>query len=303
MDRRELGRTGLEVTPLGLGGAEIGLRNVEQPAATRLLNAVLDMGVNVIDTAACYADSELKIGAGVSSRRDQFVLVTKCGDAVDDISAGEWTAELIRQSIDRSLRRLRTDHVDVLLLHSCRPEVLARQELLDALLEAQEAGKARFLGYSGDNDGARAAAGMSIFSVLETSLNICDQQVLDGWLPPARGAGMGVIAKRPLANACWRGPENLGEFYSDYAAPYVRRLEAMGLTPEGVGFDGPWAELALRFACFQSGVSTAITGSTDAAHLRANIEAVEKGPLDAEVVANIRGAWKDHHAGDWVGQT
>lgn len=302
MTKRRLGKTGLEVTPLGFGGAEVGLTDVEPAAAAKILGGVLDTGINVIDTAECYADSEQKIGAAIGHRRGEYVLITKVGHARGGLLSAEWTPEIVVESVERSLKRLRTDRLDVLLLHSCPVESLRSDELLRALEDARRQGKTRFIGYSGDNLAARVAVDMGVLDVLETSVSFCDQQVLDKWLPAAAKAQMGVVVKRPLANACWRGTKALGEFYAAYAEPYVQRLTKMGLSPQSVGFDGDWAELALRFACFQEGVSTAIVGTTNARHMKKNIEAVKKGPLPAEVMRRIRQLWQEHDDGTWEGQ-
>src|SRR5215203_2676783 len=152
MDKRPFGSTGLTVSPLGFGGAPIGLLQTERDAAGKLLNLLLDQGVNLLDTAARYKDSETVIGEYVGHRRGEFVLVSKCGSSVPHVDGPEWSAELIEKTIDAALRRLRTDHVDVMLLHSCDKDVLERGEAVGALARAREAGKIRCAGYSGDND-------------------------------------------------------------------------------------------------------------------------------------------------------
>lgn len=303
MDKRPFGNTSLEVTPLGLGTAEIGFTETSQADADRLLGEVLDAGINVIDTAACYDDSEVKIGRAIADRRDEYVLVTKCGHAVDDLNESAWSPELLTASVERSLRRLGTDHLDVVLLHSCDLQALENQAMLDALLRARQAGKTRAIGYSGDCSEARVAVGMEVFEALETSVNIADQQAITHYLPQARSQGLGVIAKRPIANSAWRKLDDFGEFYSDYAAPYARRIEAMQLTPQAVGFDGSWIELALRFTLFEPHVTTAIVGSTNIEHIRENIEIVRQGPLDRPVLQAVRDRWTKHDDGSWVGQT
>ncbi len=302
MEKREFGRTGLRVTPVGVGTAELGDDDVDQATCDRVLNAALDAGINVIDTAACYG-SEGKIGLAVGGRRDEYVLITKCGHSVEGLDAPKWSGAIVRQSIDRSLRQLRTDRLDVLLLHSCTADRLKDDGLIEALAGCKQAGKTRFVGYSGDAEAAGLAVTMDVFDCLETSVSLCDQQALDRHLPEARRRDMGVIVKRPLANAAWRDASAFAGFYADYARPYIERLKAMGLTPRSVGFDGGWAELALRFAIFQPGAHTAITGSTSPDHLRHNVRIVEQGPLPEPVVAAVRDAWARHDDGSWTGQT
>jgi aryl-alcohol dehydrogenase-like predicted oxidoreductase len=158
MNTRTFGRTNLHVTPVGFGGAEIGFLDLERDVVTRLLRSLLDEGLNLIDTAAMYRISEELIGEAVGDRRDDYVLVSKCGTEVPDIDARAWTPELITQSVDRSLRSLKTDHLDVMLLHSCELDVLKQGDALDALIRAREAGKVRHVGYSGDNEAVAYAA-------------------------------------------------------------------------------------------------------------------------------------------------
>ena len=106
IQRRRFGRTDLEVSPVGFGGAEIGVLELGQEHATELLNHLLDLGINVIDTAAMYRVSEELIGNAIGHRRDEYVLISKCGTEVDDVKAAKWSPELVGQTVDRALRRL-----------------------------------------------------------------------------------------------------------------------------------------------------------------------------------------------------
>ncbi len=302
MEMRTFGRTGLEVTPLGFGGAEVGVRDLSAEEKDRVLCGILDAGINVLDTAACYGESEETIGRAVGDRRDEFVLVTKCGHSVAADDPPEWTAEVVAASLDRSLGLLKTDRVDVLLLHSCGAEHFQDEGLMGALEKAKSSGKARFVGYSGDAADAEEAVALDVFDVLETSVSICDQQGIERYLPGAREAGLGVLAKRPIANAAWLGREGREGFYRDYVTPYVERLTTMGFTPESLGFDGSWVELALRFTVFQPGVHTAIVGTTNLDHVRENVKLVEKGRLPEDVVTKLRDLWRLSDDGSWVGQ-
>ena len=225
MEKRTLGRTGIEVTRLGLGLAEISrqeLQGRETPDAARVLNLALDMGVNFLDTAPCYASTEALMGAAVSHRRDEFFLASKCGHAVET-DAEPWTACLIAESVDRSLRRLNTDYLDLLQLHSCDLDVLERGEVIEAVIKAREQGKTRFIGYSGDNKAALWAARSGIFDTLQTSFNLVDQGARGELFGAARASGMGIIIKRPVGNGVW------GRASSPYpyADEYFRRAQAM----------------------------------------------------------------------------
>ncbi len=300
--RRTLGKTGLEVTILGFGAAELGHEQIGRDECARVLEGVLDMGINVIDTAHCYEDSESKIGRALGHRRDEFVLVSKCGHSRGKLESPSWTPQAIRESVEMSLDRLNTDHLDVLLLHSCSVKDLGNDDLIGALVRAKEAGKTRFVGYSGDAEPAELAVTMDVFDCLETSVNIVDQQVLDRYLPAAREANLGVLAKRTIANAAWKGVAGRDSFYSDYVRPYVERLETMSFTPESLGFEGSWVELALRFSVYQDGVHCAIVGGTNLEHIRENTRIIEKGPLPEDAERRLRDLWRQHDDGSWVGQ-
>lgn len=302
MEKRIFGKTGLEVSPLGFGAAQLGYLDVSQAECDRILNGVLDAGISVLDTAAGYPGSEEKIGQAVGHRRADYVLITKCGQHIDPDDPPEWTPEVVRHSIERSLRRLRTDHVDAVLLHSCTMRHLKNDAMIEALMKCKDEGKTRLIGYSGDHKDAEYAIGMNVFDCVETSLSICDQQVIEGNLPRAREAGLGVMTKRTLANSAWRGAEGLGEMYSQYARPYIDRLQKMNFTPKSIGFDGDWAELALRFAAFQPGVSLCLIGGRNLDHITENIRFLEHGPLPENVHQRLRELWQEHDDGSWVGQ-
>ncbi len=301
MEKRPFGKTGLQVTPIGFGAAEIGYLGVPQNECTALLTEILDLGINVIDTAACYADSEAKIGPAISARRKEFILSTKCGHHVEADDPAEWTPQVVRKSAERSLHRLRVDYLDVLLLHSCAADKLRNDAMIEALIKCKSDGLTRWIGYSGDAAALSTAIDMNVFDCIETSVNFVDQSVIDQHLPQAQKHNLGVIAKRPLANACWR--QEMPGGYSEYARPYIERLGKMGFTPQSMGFDGDWAELALRFTVFQPGVHVGIIGGHNIEHIKANIAAVEKGPLPESVLSNLRQVWKEHAAPEWVGQT
>lgn len=311
--KRPFGRTGLNVTPLGFGGAPIGLLESEAEAVGDVLNELLDAGVNLIDTAACYYGSEEAIGRAVSSRRDEFVLVSKCGHNVDKDGRADFSPDVITESIDRSLKRLKTDRLDVILLHSCDLKTLKQGDALAAAVKAREAGKVRFVGYSGDNDAAAWAVQQPDVAVLQTSVNVCDQNNIDTVLPLAKKHNVGVMVKRPIANAAWKPLNEQYEKYQNYTKPYRERFEAMGLTADdfadaGLGFssdaNAAWCELFLRFTLSQPGVGVAIVGTTKPSHVRANIEIANNGPLPQKLIDRLRKAFKEAPGSKgWEGKT
>src|SRR5213593_4526609 len=118
MEQRRLGKTDMVASVLGFGGSEIGYQRVTGRTVARLLGSAIDAGLNVIDTAECYEDSEALIGKAIGARRREVALFTKCGHAAGGGRA-DWRPAALLRSIERSLERLGTDHVDLIQLHSC----------------------------------------------------------------------------------------------------------------------------------------------------------------------------------------
>jgi aryl-alcohol dehydrogenase-like predicted oxidoreductase len=297
MEKRTLGRTGMCVTVLGFGGAEIGFEHASQETVDRLLGAALDAGLNVIDTAECYPESEKKIGEAVSRRRSEFFLFTKCGHA-NGIDLPDWDPVLLEKSIERSLRDLRTDCVDLVQLHSCNEALLRAGDVIEVLRRARAAGKTRFIGYSGDSLAARYAVECGAFDTLQTSVNIADQESIGMTLPMAAARGMGVIAKRPIANAAWktgRKPVN------DYHHVYWDRLSELGYDFLTKGIEES-ISIALRFTLAQ-GVGTAIVGTKNPDHWKSNAAILAQGALDASTMEGIRERWREVASANWTGQT
>lgn len=303
VQRRKFGKTDMEVALLGFGGAEIGQQRVPQQTVSQLLNTALDSGLNAVDTAECYGDSEALIGNTVSRRRDDYYLFTKCGHAPGE--ANGWSKQAVLKSIERSLQLLKTDHVDLVNLHSCSLDELMKGDCIEGLLQAKQQGKTRYIGYSGDSQAALYAVNSGQFDALQTSLNYCDQEPIDLTLPVAVEKGMGVICKRPIANAVWRyseKPEN------GYHVEYWNRLQqlkydfAMGEAAKRTDAEGP-AGVALRFTAMQPGVSVMIVGTTNPARYAQNAQLLAAGPLPAEQLASIRARWAEVSQGNWTGQT
>ncbi len=298
METRQFGKTDMQVSVLGFGGSEIrgtSLTDVEQT-----LNSALDAGVNVIDTAACYGDSEDLIGRAMASRRGDYFLFTKCGHAggEDLPDLPDWDPRLIEASIERSLRRLRTDHIDLLQLHSCSLDVLRKGDVIKVLEKAKREGKTRYIGYSGDNEDARYAIRTDVFDALQTSVNIADQQEIDFTLPAAIERKMGIIAKRPIAEAAWL---NATMDKNAYAYPYWERLQMLAYDFLKSGSANSIAT-ALRFTLSVPGVDVAIVGTTNADHMRQNIDMVSAGNLSQDEFNAIRATWEERADQHWLGQ-
>jgi aryl-alcohol dehydrogenase-like predicted oxidoreductase len=300
MERRPFGRTGMELSVLGFGGSEIGFREVPPDEVSELLNGALDAGLNVIDTAECYLASEELIGNAVSHRRDDYRLFTKCGHPFV-MGEDDWSPESLLMSIERSLRRLRTDHLDLIQLHSCEEEVLRQGDAIAALERAREKGHTRFIGYSGDGAAAKYAVECGRFDALQTSVSIADQEAIELTLPLAIERGLGVVVKRPIANAAWIHP---GLPASTYLHPYWRRLRELRydflqedpLSPEAFS-------TALRFTLSAPGVHTAIVGTTRPGRYAENAAHVAAGPLPPDQYERIRARWREVAAPTWTGET
>ncbi|MFC0331259.1 aldo/keto reductase [Paenibacillus sepulcri] len=297
MEKRQYGRTGMNVSILGLGGAEIGFQGITGEQADKLLGSALDAGLNLIDTAECYAISEELIGKTVRHRRDDYYLFTKCGHS-SGIDLPDWDPALLEQSIDRSLSRLQTDYVDVIHLHSCSEDILRQGDVIDVLKRAKEKGKTRFIGYSGDSSAALYAVQSGAFDSLETSISIADQEAIELTLPEAAKRGMGVVVKRPIANAAWK----TGKLPEDeYPREYWRRLQELnydfldGGLSESVG-------TALRFTLSIPGVHAAIVGTANPGRWLENAKLLEEGLLPRQQYEAIRTRWKEIAGADWVGQ-
>ena len=298
METRQFGKTDMQVSVVGFGSSEI--RGMAVSDVDTLLNSALDAGINVIDTAECYNDSEDLIGRAVASRRSDYFLFTKCGHASGDElpDLPDWDPRLLEASIERSLRRLRTDHVDLLQLHSCSLDVLRKGDVIKVLQKAKREGKTRYIGYSGDNEDARYAINTGVFDTLQTSVNIADQQEIDFTLPAARERSMGIIAKRPIADGAWLH-ETLDK--NAYAYPYWERLQILNYDFLKSSSSASLAT-ALRFTLSVPGVDVAIVGTTDVDHLRENIDIIGAGNLSEDEFNAIRATWEERADQHWLGQ-
>ncbi|WP_054957840.1 aldo/keto reductase [Paenibacillus dakarensis] len=295
MERRTFGQTDMQVSILGFGGAEIGQE--DQKTVDRLLHSAVDAGLNMIDTAECYGNSEELIGRSLAGRREDYYLFTKCGHAAG-LEYPDWDPVLLEKSIDRSLKRLQVDYVDVIHLHSCSEEVLRQGEVIEVLKRAKEKGKTRYIGYSGDTTDALYAIQTGVFDSFETSVNIADQEAIELTIPEAVKRGMGVIAKRPVANVAWK-EETLSQ--TDYAYPYWVRLQE--LQYDFLADVQTGVKQALKFTLTVPGVATAIVGTANPSRWEQNAAMLEDGGrLTQEDFEAIRARWKEVAGPDWIGK-
>ena len=291
MEKRKFGNTGLEVTILGFGAMQIGSAQVNDVSAGRMLNEVLDLGINLIDTARAYGESERRIGRFIAHRRQEFVLSTKVGYDVQ--WKPDWTYDAVMGGIDQALTLMKTDYIDIVHLHSCSLDILERGDVILGLEKQKQEGKVRFIAYSGENEALSYAISSGRFDSIQASVNICDQRIIDTQLPLIHQNGLGMIAKRPLANAPWR---HSSPPVGHYSAEYWHRLQKMKIDNHGLD----WTELALRFTAFTEGVCSCIAGTSSPDHFKANLQAVGKGALEPEMVEYIRSEFRMNDDG-WKG--
>ena len=277
MEKRRLGRTGLEVTALGYGamrlrGAEGRKQGPEisEDAVAEVLNAVLDAGINLIDTARGYGLSEERIGRHISSRRGEFVLATKsdCG--------GEWSADGVRRDFEKSLKLLKTDYVDVFQLHNPTPQEAREAGLVAALQALRDEGLARHIGISTFLPDVFEFIEWGEFETFQFPYS-CIQQKHREAMEKAAASGAGIIARGGVS---WGGP------YAADARGFVTKLWQRAALDEVLG-DLPASELLLRCTIAHPDCHTNIVGSATPEHIRANAAAADKGPLPPGLQAEV----------------
>ena len=272
----QLGTTDLEISRHGFGAARIG-EGVSLDQIENLLDSLLDLGITFIDTADCYPRSEELIGRYLGDRSGEFVIATKCGCISGGDGEEEYSRAVIERSIDRSLKRMGLECLDLVFLHTCSAEVLRAGEAAEALMRARDAGKVRYTGYSGDDADALQAISMGVFDAIQVTFNILNQTALDEVLPAAQCAGIGVVAKRPIANARLLPPDS-PQFYG---GPYWDPVRSL-LTDEGA-WDDP-LECSLRFTLSHPVITSAIIGTANALHARENAKRARAEALSPKLL-------------------
>ncbi|GGJ30339.1 aldo/keto reductase [Deinococcus roseus] len=287
---RDFGKSGFQVSALGFGAGHIGWDQLDENFVGSLINEVVNAGITLIDTARGYDLSEERIGRHLSWRRGDFILSTKGGYGVE--GTADWSPENIHQGLNRALRTMRTDYIDIFHLHSCPLGTLQNERLLKALQEVKAQGKIRAVAYSGENEALQWAIDSDVFDSVQCSVNPFDQRVIPS-LEHAHNRGMGVIAKRPLGNVPWIHSERP---HGQYAEEYWLRMHAMGFTPPI-----SWEDFTLRFTVFTPGVSSAIVGSRNLENIKRNIQTIAQGPLEDSLYQQMREVFQTHDQ-DWIGQ-
>ena len=307
MQKVQFGSTGFETSRLGVGLSEIGSFELsDQAQATNVLNTALDNGINFLDTSACYGISEELVGNGVSQRRDDYFLATKAGHVARGYEGEEWTFQTVVDSIDRSLRLLQTDHVDVVQLHSCDIDVLEKGDAIRALQEAQQAGKTRFIGYSGDNESAHWAVDSGLFATLQTSYNLVEQRArTTGLLEKAIAKGMGTIIKRPIAGGVWgkSRPDAADQTASNYNTPYLDRAKSVRTLGPIENEPDDAILTSLGYTLSDPNANVAIVGTTNPSHMATNVRQIDNDlPIPDCVIAELNRRFEQLDK-DWAQRT
>ncbi len=304
LPKTTLGRTGLEVTKLGYGAMELRgggrgrrARPLAADAAQALLNGVLDAGITFIDTSPDYGLSEELIGEHISHRRDEFTLASKCGCPVDvpPPAPGQrpphvFTRKNVRAGVEQSLRRMKTDHIDVVQFHvSPSVQVLEENNAVDALRELQSEGKIRFLGMSGTLPHLTDHIAMGVFDAFQIPYSALERQHEQS-ISDAAKAGAGTIIRGGVARGIPAAEnldlEALPEFFRQ-AFQRRRDLWDDAKLDELLG-DMSRMEFMLRFTVSHPDMSTTIVGTANPAHLADNVAAAKKGPLPDDVYADAK---------------
>jgi aryl-alcohol dehydrogenase-like predicted oxidoreductase len=276
MQYRPLGRTGIQVTPFALGAMMLGsLGNPDRQEGVRIIHRALDAGINFIDTADRYGDSEEVVGEALAGRRDQVVLATKFwGPVDDDVNHRGASRRWIRQAVERSLRNLRTDRIDLYQLHRPEPETDI-DESLSALTDLVREGKVLAIGSSSMRGSEIVEAqwvaerrGFERFRTEQPNYSILDREIEREILPVAQRYGMGTLVYSPLAGGALTGKYRAGRANDTFRAGtgmrHFRDERRLGVIEQllelahEVGM--PLTHLAMAFAIAHPGVTSAIAG-------------------------------------------
>ncbi|MFZ5849487.1 MAG: aldo/keto reductase [Actinomycetota bacterium] len=313
MENRQLGRTGRQVSVVGLGCWQLGADwgEVSEADAMQILHTSVDAGVTFLDTADVYGDgrSETLVGRLLKERSDvPLTVATKMGRRADPHVPEAFTLEAFRAWTDRSRRNLGMDRLDLVQLHCPPTPVFSDDRVFDALDTLVDEGAIAAYGVSVEtvDEALRSIERPGVASV-QIILNAFRRNPLERVLPAAQEAGVGIIARVPLASGLLSGKYDehttfaatdhrsfnrhgeafdVGETFS--GVPYEVGVQAArkvaGLTPEGM----TTAQMALRWIIDQPGVSTVIPGASRPDQARANAAAADAAPLSAEVLDAMR---------------
>ncbi|TVQ03503.1 MAG: aldo/keto reductase [Planctomycetaceae bacterium] len=283
-----LGKTGLKVSRLGYGSMGLrgprtwGVRVVSDPDAERILNAVLDAGINLIDTSPDYGLSEERIGKYIGHRRDEYFLATKCGcvytQREDHLELDHvWDEKVIRGNLETSLRRLQTDHIDLLQFHGGDAETLTRGGLIELLGDFRRSGLVRHIGISTSLPKVADLIELDAFETFQLPYSVLAPGH-EPWIERAAAKGAGIIIRGGIAQG---GPE------AEIQRPQLNDVwQAAGLADFLAPSQSP-ADLILRCTLSNLACHTVIVGTCNPQHLAENVAALRAGPLPLTIVKQI----------------
>ena len=210
MKRRLFGRTGVEVSEIGLGTWQLGSgwgRPFNHDEAMRILEEADRNDINFIDTADVYngGESEKAIGEYISQHPDRFYITTKCGRRLKPHTAEKYTADAVRGFVEESITRMRTDHLDMVLLHCPPTPVFQRDDIFAELEKLKRDGKLRDYGVSIEKVSEGLQAMEYGISAIEVIFNMFRLKPLDELFGKARENNVGIIARVPLASGLLTG--------------------------------------------------------------------------------------------------
>ncbi len=284
--RRALGKTGIEVTQLGYGSMGLrgpntwGVRVVSDAQSEAFLHRVLDSGINLIDTAPDYGASEDRIGRFLSARRNEYVLATKCGcDYVQHSDSLEirhtWTADVIHRNVESSLKRLRTDHIDIMQFHGGEAETLQSAGLLDVVRAYREQGVIRLIGVSTSLPQLPAMVEMNVFDTFQIPYSILAPEHSQ-WISRAAETGAGIIIRGGVAQG---GPD------AEIQRPALHDVWTRAKLDELLPPDMTRAQFILRYTLAHPDCHCTIVGTCNPSHLDENLAAAKAGPLPKSLCA------------------
>ena len=302
MEYRTLGRTGLRVSALSFGASSLGsvFRPIDEAEGIRAVHVALDGGVNYFDVAPFYGltRAETVLGKALADiPRDHYFLATKVGRYGED--EFDFSPERVRLSVDESLARLGTDHLDVIQCHDMEFGDLSRivDQTLPALAEIRDAGKARFIGITG--------LPLNIFEYVldrtevDTVLSYCHYGLNDDsltyLLPHLEAKGVGVISASPLSMGLLT---NRGTPDWHPATPIIKETCARAAAfclEQGEDI----AKLALRFSLAQPGIHTTLVGTANPENMQRNLDWIE-APPDETLLAEVRKILKPVRNLTWI---
>ncbi len=277
-----LGRTGLRVTRLGYGGVEIGGQANRDPAdeaeSSCILKALLDAGINYVDTANDYGLSEERIGRHIATRRREYFLATKCGCLGPGGGPHDWTRDNCVRGLEQSLALLQTDYVDLMQPHNPTVDEAEANGLAETLRSMRDQGSVRHIGISTTLPHLPTYIEWGVFDAFQIPYSALNREHED-WISRAAAAGIGTI----IRGGVQRGEPGVGLGPEDVWETFNRaRLDDLREAGESR------TAFMLRFTLSHPDIQTIIVGTKNPYHLAENVSATLRGPLEAGVYAEAK---------------